>query len=122
MSEGTPWPGLARRLQGASNGLDEQLTAKARLRRPRVKHWWGRRTWYENPENGFASPPGTPQPGPGAPGQRTGAWCYVCNTPIVTWSSRWPVPEIAVAAIAAHRTEHLQGTLDVPAPETEEHP
>jgi hypothetical protein len=70
--------------------FDDQLTLKARARRGRVKHWWGRRT-----RDGH-----------------TGAWCYLCDAPITTWSGRWPMTEQARIAIGLHRIDHIQGRLD----------
>lgn len=122
MSAGTLPPHSAAALQGGTNELDQELTRRARLQRPRVRHWWGRRSWREavpaadlvagHPYD-HADPPSA---------ARTGAWCYLCDRPITTWSSRWPVPEVAGARIAEHRNHHIQGRLDAPAPPTEEKP
>jgi hypothetical protein len=69
---------------------DIKLTRHARLKTPRIRHWWGRR--YRDGHNG--------------------AWCYLCHSFIATWSRRWPITEGARNAIALHRDEHITALLD----------
>jgi hypothetical protein len=81
---------LAQRQQHVFDRRDAELTRRARRRRPRIKHWWGRR-WQ---------------------GRQNGAYCYLCNDFIATWSSRWPITEQARQLIAWHREDHLLRRLD----------
>lgn len=104
----------ARELQLGSNGNDDDLTHLARARRPKVRHWWGRRSWSEPADQQDSEAAGIEGGGPAKVRRLSGAWCYVCDSPIVTWSSRWPITEQARAAIAAHRSAHIQGQLDLP--------
>lgn len=76
-------------LQGGSNGADALLVVRARAGNPRRRWWWGIRT-----RDG-----------------RSGAWCYLCDRFVATWSGRWPATVTASLEIAAHRTDHIQGTL-----------
>lgn len=92
--------------------MDDVLTLQARLRNPKVKHWWGRRAWNEPAD---LAQLGADAPGPdGADPPRilTGAWCYLCRAPITTWSSRYPITEQARAQIDLHRREHVRAALD----------
>lgn len=73
-----------------SDPSDDQLTALARQRNARRRHWWGRRT-----RDGH-----------------TGAWCYLCDQFVATWSGRWPQTESARLAIGAHRRLHLRELPD----------
>lgn len=112
-----PW---ARRQQEGSNGDDDGLTQLAQVRRPKVRHWWGRRHWYEDVRTTRPSQYAI-EVGPGEYSEyRNGAWCYLCMSPIASWSSRWPMTAQARAAVQRHRTQHLQGRLDTaPMQETE---
>lgn len=82
----------ARDHQRHSDDRDTQLTRQARRRRPRISHWWGRR-WFDH---------------------KNGAWCYLCDEFIATWSRRWPITEQARWEIDWHREQHLRGLLDTP--------
>lgn len=73
-----PW---AARAQDAVEALDWAFTERARLRRPAVRWWWGRRS--------------------SAFGQA--AVCYLCGATIATWSGRFPMTSGARARILAHR-------------------
>jgi len=88
----------AAEMQGGSNGADELLVLAARARESRRRWWWGSR--YKD--------------------RRRGAWCYLCDRWIATWSSRWPITTQAIIEIRLHRTEHVQGRLDTPAQESTE--
>lgn len=107
----------AAQLQAGSNGDDDALTAMVRSVRPQRRWWWGVRSWWVDLAGRGVSftPPDAEDDSPIVP--RRGAWCYLCDSPIVTWSSRWPVTEIALMAIRRHRSEHIQGRLDTPAQE-----
>lgn len=91
-------PTQAAQDQAYSNGHDDELLLAAKRRHPKVRWWWGRR--YRDRING--------------------AWCYLCDCHVATWSRRWPITETARLQIAAHRTDHLQGRLDRPATQPEE--
>lgn len=113
-------PSVARSQQLVSDDGDDQLTMRARIRRPGVKHWWGRQSWYE-PANPDDLVDGQVGPGGAIPQvSRTGAECYLCGTIIATWSSRWPVTEAARSAIEVHRQFELRRQLDQPASHTVE--
>lgn len=93
---GQPEPSLptARLQQMRSGPEDDRLTQRAQLRRPGVKHWWGRRSY------------------------RAGAFalCYLCDETITTWSGRWPITVSAQLLIDVHRGRHLDegpGPLDI---------
>lgn len=86
----------AAEIQGGSNTADGPLVLAARIVEPRRRWWWGSRYLQ---------------------GKR-GAWCYVCNEFITTWSGRWPITVTAQLEIRAHRTAHVQGRLDTPPEET----
>lgn len=64
---------------------EEELFAIARVRRPRVKRWWGVR----------------------GGGEQKHAECYVCDRWIDTWAARWPMPKHARIAIDEHKDAHL---------------
>lgn len=105
----------AAELQGGSNDIDLSLVALARRRRPHVRWWWGRRNWQEP---GYTIDQVIADDTHGQPAgriPRNGAWCYLCDKAITSWSSSWPITEQAKAAIAAHRSEHIQRRLDTPA-------
>lgn len=103
---------MARRLQGEADHRDNQLTVQARARIPKVRWWWGKRTWYEDIDDPTRVSL-SPDLGPGTVLRwRTGAWCYLCQAPIATWSSKWQITEQAKAQISLHRQQHLDGTLD----------
>jgi hypothetical protein len=84
----------------------------ARSRRPKVRWWWGVQWWHEPHVPSQQGPPPHTQPVSTDRVGRRGAWCYLCDKPIATWSGMWPVPEHAKAAIAVHRSDHIQGRLD----------
>lgn len=65
---------------------ESELVALAQQGRERVAWWWGARAGRD----GF------------------GAWCYLCDRRIVTWSRRWPPTRTAIRAVMEHRTMHLQ--------------
>ena len=92
--------GSAQSLQGRSNAADMVLTEEARLNTPRVRWWWGRR-WRDG---------------------QNGAWCYLCDRMIATWSSKWPMTLTAVRAVNRHRRQHLQLALDSQPHRTEDRP
>jgi len=81
---------IARVQQLQADYRDDQLTLRAQARRPGVRHWWGRRSLH---------------------GQH-GAYCYLCDEHISTWSSRWPITVQAQVRIELHRQEHIRGELD----------
>jgi len=112
-------PSKARAQQQGSNGEDDQLTLQARARRPKVRHWWGVRKWRTADDAYDPNELVAPDPAVTGIVQRQGAWCYVCEKPIATWSSRWPMTEQAKAAVELHRLQHIQGRLDFP-PQVEE--
>lgn len=116
----TPSPPTAQVVQGYSNGLDDQLVQLVRTRQPRARWWWGRRNWWRHQDGTPTFRPWDDVQQADPPQPQFGAWCYVCNQPIVTWSSRWPMTQAAKAAIGRHRLSHLQGALDAPA--TQESP
>lgn len=104
---------VARAMQHGSNHDDDMLTARARLARPQRRHWWGRRRWWvrlDDPSEISFRRPGVDREDWVA---RTGAWCYLCEEPIATWSSRWPATARARLVVEAHRSQHLQGQLDL---------
>ncbi len=78
--------------------VDTQLAGVARLAHPRIHNWWGRRYL----------------------GGTNGAWCYLCDAHIATWSRRWPITAQARAKIAVHRRKHMLEHLDAPALKPEE--
>lgn len=80
----------AREQQIDSDERDTRLTALACEGRPTVQHWWGRRTHQG----------------------RHGAFCYICNDIVATWSSRWPITERAKYKLHAHRAIHIRELLD----------
>ena len=84
-SNGTPQYPTARLLQVRRGPEDDRITQWARLRRPGVVHWWGRRS----SETGAV------------------ALCYLCDVTIATWSGRWPITVTAQLLIDAHRALHL---------------
>jgi hypothetical protein len=92
--------------------MDDVLTLQARLRNPKVKHWWGRRAWNESPEPADMNTTASPAEVATWHVVRTGAWCYLCRKPITTWSSRYPITEQARAQIDLHRREHVRAALD----------
>lgn len=97
---------------GATNDDDQQLLAQARQTRPKVRWWWGRRNWQDERVTITSGDGGALDVSAPSTVTVNGAWCYVCEAPIATWSSRYPVTEQALAAIRLHRTNHLQGRLD----------
>lgn len=84
-----PW---AARMQDAIGLDDLDRTEAARLRRPSVRWWWGRRR---------------------TDGGR-GAVCYLCGQLIITWDGRWPITLLAQATITAHGQAHAQGAITAP--------
>jgi len=112
----TTW---AQREQGHSNGHDAELLAVARSRNGRVRWWWGRRRWTQMDTNVYyVGDKGDYFTGLTESTRHHGAWCYICNLPIATWSSKYPMTEAARAAVQNHRTDHIQGRLDTA---TQEH-
>ena len=97
---------------GATNDDDQQLLAQARQTRPKVRWWWGRRNWAEVRTIPAADLMASVGHDIDQTYTTNGAWCYVCDSPITTWSSRYPVTEQALGAIRLHRTQHLQQRLD----------
>lgn len=80
----------AQRDQGEVTILDLSLVEPAQLRHPGVRWWWGARL----------RPAGF------------GAYCYLCETLIVTWARAYPITRTAQAAILAHRDQaHWAGPL-----------
>lgn len=101
-------------IQGTSNGDDEQLLAVARRQGPSRRWWWGIRRWADSHLPADIEASADPDEMAAETVWKTGAWCYLCNAPIATWSSRWQVTETARLAVLAHRIEHIQGRLDMP--------
>lgn len=83
-------PSVARSQQLIEGPYDDHLTLLARMTRPGIRHWWGRRR---------------------AEG-KNGALCYLCYEFIATWSSQWPMTEAAKSRIAVHRLTHIRELLD----------
>lgn len=108
---GTP---VAATLQLGAGPEDRDLTIKARAARPGVRWWWGVRKWWTPVQSEESSPFAVTDGEGGWTVQSNGAWCYLCDRPIATWSSRWPPTEQAKARIALHRTLHIQERLDAP--------
>lgn len=75
----------AARVQDVYDGTDDVLDQLARARHRSVVHWWGRRI----------------------EGAKARATCYICDTYIAQWDSRWPPTHSAVAKIQRHRREHV---------------
>lgn len=102
----TELPTLARPPQNQPKAAREQLTvqaweggllAVAHTKFPTVKWWHG----YRMIEGFF------------------GSYCYVCESFIVTWSRRWPIPKIAAEVIDEHKELHRRGVHAKPATITE---
>lgn len=99
-------------LQGGSNPLDDALTHAARIGNPKRRWWWGLRSKVV-PASELPDPGWLPSnPAEGDQVSTYGAWCYLCERYISTWSSRHPMPDRATMAIGEHRMAHLQGRLD----------
>lgn len=77
----------AQRDQGEVNVLDLALVARAQLRHPGVRWWWGETRRQD----------------------RRGAWCYLCDTFITAGTIRRPLTRTAQAAILAHRDQAHAG-------------
>lgn len=75
---------LAVRDQVAYYEWEEDLMRLARANHPTVAWWHGRRM--------------TPA--------AFGAYCYVCNSLIVSWSRRWPITNKAKGEIETHKMFH----------------
>jgi hypothetical protein len=109
----------ARDQQLVTDACDDILTILARSTNPRVKHWWGRRTWPELiPASDLMEGAADKELG-GLLASRHGAWCYLCAEPITSWSSSWPMTEGARYVIALHRLGHIRDDLDVVRAESE---
>lgn len=83
--------------QGDLVAGDLGLLAGARLRHDRIRWWWGERIIE------------------GA----NGAYCYLCDRLVATWQRSRPTTRQAVAAILAHRDEHLAGRAHPPGTSTD---
>lgn len=68
---------------------DLALTDYVRLRRPRVRWWWG-----QVKHGGW-----------------THAECHLCRDRIVSWDMRHPITRVAQDEIALHRAGHASGRL-----------
>lgn len=104
----------ALRLQGASGPEDETLLEIVRRGSPSRRWWWGIRRWWVNDRDQVSGLDNRHSAYADANRAQTGAWCYVCQAPIATWSSRWGITVTAKLAVQRHRTEHIQGRLDTP--------
>lgn len=103
---------VAAQVQGYSNELDHQMTQQARAGNGRRRWWWGVRKWRSLSNFPNYSPPDVTPELDDLATWLNGAWCYLCDRPIATWSSRWPVTEQAKALICLHRMSHIQERLD----------
>lgn len=99
-------------VQGASNHYDETMTQLARTGRPQRRWWWGVRRWCIDMSRGGDSTGDCSRFDDSDARWRTGAWCYLCDRAITTWSGRWPMTVDAKLAVQRHRAEHIQGRLD----------
>lgn len=76
----------AGREQPITSVLDAVLLEHARRRRATIAWWWGKRGYD----------------------RAYGAYCYLCDTMIVTWARRWPMTDKARAAVMQHRTHETR--------------
>lgn len=81
-----PW---AQRQQPTFGLEDFQLTALAQKTHPLAKWWWGQRAMPE----GY------------------GAFCFVCDTALVTWARVYPITAMAKQTVMGHRAEHVYGRI-----------
>lgn len=88
---------VARRQQLVWGRHDVQLTRLARQHTPGISNWWGRRFKHG----------------------RNGAWCYICEHFVATWSSRSPITVEARQVLHEHRVWHIGRLLDGRPPEQE---
>jgi hypothetical protein len=76
------WP---EKIQGITDENDNRLLEAAHKRHSKVKWWWNRRV-KDN---------------------KTGAYCYICDSMICTFASNYPPTKAAIQAVKAHRQAHI---------------
>lgn len=85
---------------------ESDLVAQARAKHPTVAWWWGGRiTEWRALAKGANTPGARPDKSVKYP-TKYGAFCYVCDTLIVTWARNFPMTERAKNAVEAHKQHH----------------
>ena len=77
------WPA---RQQQEANESDLVLKRRATIHHPHARWWWNQKTENFHRE----------------------AYCFLCDKPLATWDSKYPITVTAIKAVEEHREQHLK--------------